>query len=117
MELVRTLLPLLRAAARLSPRVGRPLHGAALMHCIAPGWVLLRPPPSERRLVWAEEAVAVCRALVEAEDLRPRHRDLLARALRLHSFTLLLVGLVVNLISDLTYTWIDPRIDFETREV
>ena len=28
-----------------------------------------------------------------------------------------LVGLLVNLISDLTYTWIDPRIDFETREV
>ena len=28
-----------------------------------------------------------------------------------------LVGLVVNLASDLTYTWIDPRIDFETREV
>jgi len=28
-----------------------------------------------------------------------------------------LVGLVVNLISDLTYVWIDPRIDFETREV
>jgi len=28
-----------------------------------------------------------------------------------------LVGLVVNLISDLTYMWIDPRIDFETREV
>jgi microcin C transport system permease protein len=28
-----------------------------------------------------------------------------------------LVGLVVNLVSDLTYTWIDPRIDFETREV
>jgi microcin C transport system permease protein len=27
-----------------------------------------------------------------------------------------LLGLVVNLISDLTYTWIDPRIDFETRE-
>jgi microcin C transport system permease protein len=24
---------------------------------------------------------------------------------------------VVNLLSDLTYTWIDPRIDFETREV
>ena len=33
----------------------------------------------------------------------------------LHIFALL--GLVVNLISDLTYTWIDPRIDFETREV
>ncbi len=28
-----------------------------------------------------------------------------------------LVGLIVNLISDLTYTWIDPRIDFEAREV
>ena len=28
-----------------------------------------------------------------------------------------LVGLVVNLISDLTYMWIDPRIDFEAREV
>jgi microcin C transport system permease protein len=27
-----------------------------------------------------------------------------------------LIGLVVNLVSDLTYTWIDPRIDFETRE-
>jgi microcin C transport system permease protein len=28
-----------------------------------------------------------------------------------------LIGLIVGLISDLTYTWIDPRIDFETREV
>jgi microcin C transport system permease protein len=28
-----------------------------------------------------------------------------------------LLGLVVNLISDLTYMWIDPRIDFESREV
>ena len=28
-----------------------------------------------------------------------------------------LLGLVVNLLSDLTYTWIDPRIDFETRGV
>lgn len=32
-------------------------------------------------------------------------------------FIFSLLGLVVNLISDLTYTWIDPRIDFETREV
>jgi microcin C transport system permease protein len=32
-------------------------------------------------------------------------------------YILALVGLVVGLISDLTYTWIDPRIDFETREV
>ena len=28
-----------------------------------------------------------------------------------------LMGLIINLISDLTYTWVDPRIDFETREV
>jgi microcin C transport system permease protein len=28
-----------------------------------------------------------------------------------------LMGLLVSLISDLTYTWIDPRIDFETRDV
>jgi microcin C transport system permease protein len=28
-----------------------------------------------------------------------------------------LIGLVVQLASDLTYTWIDPRIDFESREV
>jgi len=28
-----------------------------------------------------------------------------------------LIGLIVGLISDLTYTWIDPRIDFESREV
>ncbi len=33
----------------------------------------------------------------------------------LYIFTL--VGLVVALISDLMYTWIDPRIDFERREV
>ncbi len=28
-----------------------------------------------------------------------------------------LLGLAINLLSDLTYMWIDPRIDFETREV
>ena len=28
-----------------------------------------------------------------------------------------LLGLLINLHSDLTYTWVDPRIDFETREV
>ena len=28
-----------------------------------------------------------------------------------------LLGLVVGLVSDLLYTWIDPRIDFEKREV
>jgi len=33
----------------------------------------------------------------------------------LYVFTL--VGLLIGLISDLTYTWIDPRIDFEKREL
>ena len=33
----------------------------------------------------------------------------------LYIFTLM--GLVVQLISDLTYTWIDPRIDFDRRDV
>jgi microcin C transport system permease protein len=28
-----------------------------------------------------------------------------------------LIALLVNLLADLTYTWVDPRIDFETREV
>ena len=28
-----------------------------------------------------------------------------------------LIGLVVGLLADITLTWVDPRIDFETREV
>jgi microcin C transport system permease protein len=28
-----------------------------------------------------------------------------------------LLGMIVTLVSDLTYTWVDPRIDFESREV
>jgi len=32
-------------------------------------------------------------------------------------FIFSLMGLVLGLISDLTYSWIDPRIDFESREV
>ncbi|MDR3493370.1 MAG: microcin C ABC transporter permease YejB [Ancalomicrobiaceae bacterium] len=32
-------------------------------------------------------------------------------------FIFSLLGLLIGLISDLTYTWIDPRIDFESREV
>ncbi|SFK49859.1 microcin C ABC transporter permease YejB [Methylocapsa palsarum] len=32
-------------------------------------------------------------------------------------YILSLLGLIVNLIADLTYMWIDPRIDFATREV
>jgi microcin C transport system permease protein len=43
------------------------------------------------------------------------NRDYAVVFASLYIFSLL--GLVVNLLSDLTYTWIDPRIDFETREV
>jgi microcin C transport system permease protein len=32
-------------------------------------------------------------------------------------FIFSLMGLVIGLISDLTYTWVDPRIDFESREI
>ncbi len=32
-------------------------------------------------------------------------------------FIFSLLGLVVSLLSDLTYSWVDPRIDFESREV
>jgi microcin C transport system permease protein len=32
-------------------------------------------------------------------------------------FIFALVGLVINLVTDLTYTLVDPRIDFEAREV
>jgi microcin C transport system permease protein len=32
-------------------------------------------------------------------------------------FIFSLIGLIVNLIADLTYMWVDPRIDFEAREV
>ncbi len=31
-------------------------------------------------------------------------------------FIFTLIGLVMNLISDLTYVWVDPRIDFNARE-
>jgi microcin C transport system permease protein len=31
-------------------------------------------------------------------------------------FVFTLIGLVVGLLSDLMYVWIDPRIDFESRE-
>jgi microcin C transport system permease protein len=43
------------------------------------------------------------------------HRDYPVVFGTLYIFSLM--GLVIGLISDLTYTWVDPRIDFETREV
>jgi hypothetical protein len=45
---------------------------------------------------------------------RPVKRDYPVMFGRCSSFGL--IGLVVNIISDLMYVWIDPRIDFETRE-
>ncbi|MFE2303441.1 hypothetical protein ACFXAW_35190 [Streptomyces sp. NPDC059445] len=92
MGLVRALLPLSRAAARLSPGPGRRLLGAALTRCLAPDWVLLRPPPARRRLAWAEEATAVYGALTRLEGARPRDRDLLARGLVWQAYALVLVG-------------------------
>jgi len=43
------------------------------------------------------------------------NRDYAVVFANLYIFSLL--GLVVTLISDLSYMWVDPRIDFETREV
>jgi microcin C transport system permease protein len=43
------------------------------------------------------------------------NRDYAVVFATLYIFSLL--GLLVNLLSDLLYTWVDPRIDFETREV
>ncbi len=43
------------------------------------------------------------------------NRDYAVMFATLYIFSL--IGLIVNLVSDLTYTWIDPRIDFESREV
>jgi len=31
-------------------------------------------------------------------------------------YIMTLIGLVVTLLTDIIYTWIDPRIDFESRE-
>ncbi|MCH2171330.1 microcin C ABC transporter permease YejB [Myxococcota bacterium] len=43
------------------------------------------------------------------------NRDYPVMLATLYFFTLL--GLVLSLIADLTYVWVDPRIDFESREV
>ncbi|MFF4029072.1 hypothetical protein ACFYZ2_04775 [Streptomyces sviceus] len=84
MGLVRILLPLPRAAARLAPERGGPLLGAALSYCVTPTWAGLRSPSPGRRLAWAEEAVAVYRATADAEGL--------GRALALRAHALLLSG-------------------------
>jgi microcin C transport system permease protein len=42
-------------------------------------------------------------------------RDYAVVFANLYIFTL--IGLIVALISDLLYTWIDPRIDFEARDL
>jgi tetratricopeptide (TPR) repeat protein len=84
MGLVRILLPLPRAAARLAPERGGPLLGAALSYCVTPSWAGLRSPSPERRLAWADEAVAVYRATADADGL--------SRALALRAHALLLSG-------------------------
>lgn len=85
MGVLRMVLPLPRAVARVAPGVGRPLLGAVLLRCLTPDWVLLRPPPTARRVAWAAESVALYRS-IGAEN-RP---DELARALLLHGQALLL---------------------------
>jgi len=87
---VRTLLPLLRATARVSPGAGVPLLGAALLHCAVPGWALLHPPPPARRSAWAQEAVALYRPKTEQTHPEQRHLDALSRALVVHAHTLVL---------------------------
>ncbi|MEU6349175.1 hypothetical protein ABZ896_07595 [Streptomyces sp. NPDC047072] len=84
MGLVRLLLPLPRAAARLVPERGGALLGASLLHCVTPSWVALRPPTAARRLAWAEEAVAVYSTGSDKDA------DGLSRALALRSYALLL---------------------------
>ena len=84
MGIVRILLPLPRAAARLTPEKGGPLLGAALSYCVTPSWAGLRPPSPARRLAWAEEAVAVYRSTGDADGL--------SRALALRAHALLLSG-------------------------
>lgn len=83
MGLVRILLPLPRAAARLAPAQGGQLLGAALLHCVMPSWVLLWIPSAARRLAWAEEAVAVYGSL-------PGRTDGLCRAQALRAYALVL---------------------------
>jgi tetratricopeptide (TPR) repeat protein len=84
MGLVRILLPLPRAAARLAPERGGPLLGAALSYCVTPSWAGLRSPSPARRLAWADEAVAAYRATADADGL--------SRALALRAHALLLSG-------------------------
>jgi ABC-type microcin C transport system permease subunit YejB len=57
--------------------------------------------------------IAAAKEWLKARWPRLRLRSIVFATLFIFS----LVGLVVNLISDLMYTWVDPRIDFEAREV
>ncbi|MEE1813411.1 hypothetical protein [Streptomyces sp. BE133] len=92
MGTTQILLPLLRTSVRAGVRPGRPLPGAALLRCLTPSWVLLRPRPNARRLVWSEEAVTVHRALVARDRPRQSHLDGRACSLVLHANAQLVSG-------------------------
>src|SRR5262249_34443254 len=51
--------------------------------------------------------------LLSFESVLNRHYPVVFATLYIFA----LVGILVNLIAAPTYTWVDPRIDFETREV
>ncbi|MEU9171179.1 hypothetical protein AB0D34_25810 [Streptomyces sp. NPDC048420] len=84
MGLVRILLPLPRAAARLAPEKGAVLLGAGLLHGAMPGWVSWWLPSAGRRLAWAEEAVAMHGSLPDGADGLGRAHALRAYALLLN---------------------------------
>ncbi|NUJ99569.1 tetratricopeptide repeat protein [Streptomyces lunaelactis] len=92
MGVVWILLPLLRTLARVSVRAGGQLLGVALLRCLTPMWVLVRPQAMARRLAWGEEAVAVYRALMVGGRPRQGHRNGLARSLALYAHVLQLSG-------------------------
>ena len=70
-----------------------------------------------QQAVRANDALA-CRGFrVIGVALRSGGDDLQTLAPEALESKLTLIGLIVKLIGDLTYVWVDPRIDFATRDV
>ena len=67
-------------------------------------------PGTELARIAREHAGSVGLRATDVASLDRRMRDSLSDRISL-------MGLVVSLISDLIYTWVDPRIDFERRDV